>query len=64
MTTTALPEYLVPERSENGSRLNLDFDTYRMLARTAIFITHDLSSAFMGIYRYLAQTIRPMAGDA
>jgi hypothetical protein len=47
-----LPDYLSLEHTESGSGVGLAHSDYRMLASTALTISHSHDNAFMGIYRW------------
>jgi hypothetical protein len=47
---TLPPAYLTLEPRERGTSLGISFQNYRMLARSALTITRELS-ATMGVYR-------------
>lgn len=49
MTSSVLPAYVEVAPHECGQNLNVTFDDYRMLARTALSVTRD-REATMGIY--------------
>jgi hypothetical protein len=49
--TTELPNYMAVSLQENGSSFpGVSFDDYRMLARTALSVTRDVSTT-MAIYK-------------
>jgi hypothetical protein len=50
MTETLLPNYLMLTLAERGDSLGISFEDYRLLARTALGATHDVS-VLMAIYR-------------